>query len=223
MSDHDDFAFEPVRGLPKALPDGETILWQGAPDWRTLARRAFHARKLAVYFGVLLAWFAATADGYSSGELAVAMAQLGALSVAAVSIVCLYAYTVERTTVFTLTQRRLVIRTGVALPITLNIPYALVEKAALKPNGDGTGDILLTLVPGERVAYMVLWPHARPWHFARVEPCLRSIPDAETVARTLARAVVADSAARGQPVRAGVSVPERAAPSAGGQLSGSAA
>ena len=30
--DHDDFHFEPVRGLPEALPPGELILWQGSPD-----------------------------------------------------------------------------------------------------------------------------------------------------------------------------------------------
>ena len=29
--DHDDFDFEPVRGLPQVLPKGERMLWQGAP------------------------------------------------------------------------------------------------------------------------------------------------------------------------------------------------
>ncbi|HBB55427.1 MAG TPA: phosphopantetheine adenylyltransferase, partial [Hyphomonadaceae bacterium] len=27
-----EFDFEPVRGLPEALPAGEAILWQGAPS-----------------------------------------------------------------------------------------------------------------------------------------------------------------------------------------------
>jgi hypothetical protein len=35
---HDDFKFEPIRGLPEQLPEGEHILWQGAPDPRVLAR-----------------------------------------------------------------------------------------------------------------------------------------------------------------------------------------
>ena len=30
MEDHDDFAFEPVPGLPELLPQGETLLWQGS-------------------------------------------------------------------------------------------------------------------------------------------------------------------------------------------------
>ena len=48
MSEHD---FEPIRGLPGPLPEGETILWQGAPDWRVLAVQAFHVRAVAIYFG----------------------------------------------------------------------------------------------------------------------------------------------------------------------------
>ncbi len=32
MSRHDDFAFDPLPGLPEALPAGENILWQGRPD-----------------------------------------------------------------------------------------------------------------------------------------------------------------------------------------------
>ena len=35
---HDDFDFEPVRGLPQLLPKGERMLWQGAPRWQDLAR-----------------------------------------------------------------------------------------------------------------------------------------------------------------------------------------
>ena len=31
-----DVDFEPVPGLPAPLPAGETLLWQGAPDWRDL-------------------------------------------------------------------------------------------------------------------------------------------------------------------------------------------
>ena len=33
MSEYD---HEPVRGLPGVLPSGEALLWQGAPEWRSL-------------------------------------------------------------------------------------------------------------------------------------------------------------------------------------------
>ena len=47
--------WEAAPGLPSALPPGERILWQGAPDWRSLAVHAFHVRKIALYFVFMLA------------------------------------------------------------------------------------------------------------------------------------------------------------------------
>jgi hypothetical protein len=34
---------------------GEHVVWQGAPDWRSLAVHAFHVRKIALYFVFMLA------------------------------------------------------------------------------------------------------------------------------------------------------------------------
>jgi len=50
---HDDFDFDPVRGLPEVLPAGERMLWQGSPRWQDMALHAFHVRKVAVYFAVI--------------------------------------------------------------------------------------------------------------------------------------------------------------------------
>mgnify|MGYP005988351047 CR=1 FL=1 len=51
---HDDFAVEPVRGLPEALPEGEHILWQGSPSVMRLAREGF---KINWIIGYLQRWF----------------------------------------------------------------------------------------------------------------------------------------------------------------------
>ena len=225
---HDDFDFEPVRGLPKALPAGETILWQGAPDWHTLARRGFHVRKLAAYFGVLLAWVLANsfANGSTPAEAALAFGQLAGLSAVAIGLVLAFAWGVGRSTVYTITQRRLVMRFGMALPITFNIPFKVIEKAGLRLNPDGSGDIVMTLAPGERLAYIVMWPHVRPWRISRVEPALRAIRGVEAVAQILARAVVAESAAAGRvPAVRGIvdEAPAGAGVGSGGRLSGSPA
>ena len=45
---------EPIPGLPGRLPPGERILWQGSPEWRALARTAFHTRLVAGYFAALV-------------------------------------------------------------------------------------------------------------------------------------------------------------------------
>ena len=55
-----EFELDAEPGLPEPLPHGERILWQGAPAWGSIARRVFHLRKVALYFGVLLAWTVAS-------------------------------------------------------------------------------------------------------------------------------------------------------------------
>ena len=50
---HDDFNFEPVRGLPEALPEDEHILWQGRPDGLRLAKEAWGLNWVLAYFAAL--------------------------------------------------------------------------------------------------------------------------------------------------------------------------
>ena len=45
----------------------------------------------------------------------------------------------------------------------------------------------------DHIAYVHLWPHARPWHVRRTQPMLRALPDARLVASVLS-AALADSA-----------------------------
>jgi hypothetical protein len=184
---------EPIRGLPDIPPAGETILSQGAPDWETLARHAFHLRGLAVYFAVLVIWLAVSAvsSGPLTLESVLPVVEAAALSGFVIGLLTLFAWLIARTTVYTITSKRVVMRFGIALPMTLNLPFARIESAGLKTGADGNGDIPLLLLPSERMAYLVMWPHVRPWQFKRSQPMLRSIPDAASVAQILARALAA--------------------------------
>lgn len=188
-----DFDHEPVRGLPQALPEGEHILWQGSPDWRTLARRGFHVRKFALYFGLLLLWRAVTrlADGGSGLDALVAVAWLVPLPLIAIGILACLAWLVSRNAVYTITNRRIVLRIGIVLTMALNLPFRVIDSAGLRLHRDGTADIPLQLLPGQQIAYLHLWPHARPWRFARSEPMLRCVPDGQAVAQILAGALAA--------------------------------
>lgn len=192
---HDDFAFEPIRGLPAHLPKGEVLLWQGEPDLRAMAFRVFHVRKVAVYFGCLTAYRlgAAAYDGASFPDAVVAALPLAGLGAAAVAILGVIALLVCRTTVYSITSRRVVMRIGVALPITFNLPFTVLGSASVKMFADGIGTIPLSLTDSNRLAYFVIWPHARPWRLAKAEPSLRYIPDAAKVAQLLAQAVAAAS------------------------------
>ena len=192
MREHD---WEPVPGLPERLPEGERILWQGAPDWRVLARRAFRIRALAAYLGVLWLWLATTT--LSGGQLSWhAAARVGgnlALALVALGLVALFCRLTQRSTKYTITDRRVVIRFGIALPLTVNVPFAMVNSAGVRADHAGRGDIGLALLPARRLSYFVLWPHARPWKLARVEPMLRGLADAVQVAQILSRALAASA------------------------------
>ena len=198
--------YEAARGLPEPLPPGETLLWQGSPDWPVLARRAFHLRKLAVYFSLLVAWRVAStlADGGGSVALARDLAVTLPLVGLGLGLVLLLAWMSARTTIYTLTDRRVVLRIGIVLTVTFNLPFARIESAALRQEpGDarGHGDIALTLAEGERIAYLHLWPHARPWQLKRPQPMLRALPDAPAVAQLLGQALARHAGVDVPPLR----------------------
>ncbi|MCU0758335.1 MAG: PH domain-containing protein [Steroidobacteraceae bacterium] len=219
----DDFDGEPIHGLPQRPPAGERILWQGAPQWRATALRTFHVRKVAAYFAVLFAW--GVLDALIDGETGSA-ALLGSLKVLPVGLLVIGALAglaaiVARTTVYTITTQRVVMRFGIALPMAVNFPFRLVAGAAIKDWPDGSGNIPLKLHRGARVGYVVMWPHVRPWHLAQPQPMLRGIADVRQVAATLARALVeAEPALAAQAAQAEVRAGTGAPPGAGRPGSG---
>ena len=190
-----EYEYEPVHGLPEELPDGEQIVWQGAPAWRALARRVFRVHALAVYFAALIALHASYQWSQGADPAGLVSSVLWQLSLAAVAlgILSLMALAYARSTVYTITNQRLVMRGGVAIPMMINIPWDRVQAANLRLCRDGTGDIALQLVADRRVAYWALWPNARPWHFGNVQPMLRGVESPESVADALARTVTGDN------------------------------
>jgi len=196
-----EFDHEPIRGLPGYLPPGERLLWQGAPRWQSLAYRAFHVRELGGYFALLILWHAINGlrDGRSLLTVALATLLPIGLTMLALGVLSGLAYLTARATVYTITTRRVVIRSGLALPITINFPYRMVESLNLRTYADGTGDLPLRLVKGERVGYLVNWPNVRPWHITRTEPMLRAIADAAAVGEILAQALSAAPVTASEP------------------------
>jgi hypothetical protein len=179
------------------LPAGERILWQGLPDWRALARRALHVRKVAIYFGVLAAWHVAetSVGGATLAESVRGALWLVVLGAAAIGVLSLLAYALARSTVYTITSSRIVLRFGFALPMSMNLPLKLIDTAGIVRHADGTADLPVTLVAGQRVSYAMTWPHVRPWHMFRVQPTLRCVRDGERAAALLADALTASDAA----------------------------
>jgi len=189
-----EFEVEPIKGLPEVPPEDEKILWQGSPDWRSLARHALHARKVAFYFALLVLWriSAGISDGHTVQQIVSGASLVAGLAVAAVGILTLLAWLNSRATVYTITSRRVVMRFGIALTMAVNFPYRVVQSADLRTYRDGTGDIPLEVTESKGLGYVIMWPNARAWHFGqKMQPMLRSVPDARGVAETLADALAA--------------------------------
>jgi Bacterial PH domain len=188
MSGHDDFAFEPIPGLPERLPLGEEMLWQGRPDAGALAREAYGIRWIAAYFVLIVLWRATLGFGEAglAGALAFGLPYVG-LAVLGCTVVYLLAVAQARATIYTITSSRVVMRIGAALTVTFNFPFVQIAAAHLDDRG-ATGTIALQTKGETRISFLILWPHVRPWHIARTQPALRCIPDAASVARLLAEA-----------------------------------
>jgi Bacterial PH domain len=212
--------FEAARGLPEALPSGEKLRWQGSPDWRMLARRAFHMRKLVGYFGAMVLLRAAFVFNDTASVAAALRSTVWPLALAmlALGLVALLAWLSARASVYTITDKRVVMRVGIVLTLTFNIPFKRIASAGLHLDGAGTGDIALTLLAPDRIAYLHLWPHARPWRLGRPEPMLRSVPDAAKVARLLSQGwSEATGLATEPPAAASTPRPDAGARAGGGQ------
>ena len=191
MSDHDDFAFDAAPGIPAPLPKGEDVLWQGRPAVMALAREAWKLNWMMGYMALIVLWKAGSgwADGGWKLSVATGLPYL-VLAASLAGVIVFLAWAQSRATIYTVTSARVLMRIG-ALSVTYNIPFAQVASASLDLKPSGTGTIALKTKGDTRLAYLQMWPHARPWRLKETEPALRCIPDAKAVAQILSDAAEA--------------------------------
>ncbi|MEL6302209.1 MAG: photosynthetic complex putative assembly protein PuhB [Pseudomonadota bacterium] len=173
---------------------GERVLWQGGPAPSLLARHALHVRKVALYFVLLLLWRVGNTlyGGGVWGDVAQTATTTILFGVTLCSMLWIYARWAERSTTYTITDKRIAIRTGVALQITVTIPLEKIESAGLIPRGETGGDVVLHTARDARVAYFVLWPSVQPFRIRHPRPMLRCLEDARSAADALKSAIEAD-------------------------------
>jgi hypothetical protein len=198
-----------IRGIAQPLPEGESLLWEGAPNRAALARHALHVRALAGYFAVIILYglLGAIREHVGVQQTLVTLGIQLILSSLVVGGVHLYATITARTTIYAITDRRVVMRVGVVLPTTINIPFHLVDAASSREFADGTGQISLAIRPPDRLGFVHLWPHVRPWRLRWPEPMLRGLTDHAAVARII-REAAAGAGPIVQPSATPVAVPQ---------------
>ncbi|TAD76214.1 MAG: PH domain-containing protein [Sphingomonadales bacterium] len=171
-------AFGDRIGTP--APD-EKVLWKGRPALGLLARTAFHAHKAGAYMAAL------SVIALITGNTTAAMVVAG-LGVVLVGLLYVLAWANARSTLYILTDARMIMRIGVAIETRINIPLKQVKAAHFRPRGDGHGDIAFE-VAGERLlSTLLLWPHVRPFHYKMPQPMLRAVPEAAALAQMIAEA-----------------------------------
>ena len=183
-----------IRGVPHALPAGEHVLWESSPAAGPIAKHVFHRTIVLGYFAVVTGWWAISTYGTVPTNDFLAMLGVRLLLAGIViGVVAYLARAVARTTVYALTNKRLVLKIGIVLPMTINLPLRLLQDAGVARFRDGTGQIALTLVPGDRLAYIALWPHCKVFKFNRPSPVLRGLTEPDRVAGLLRDAILADA------------------------------
>ena len=181
------------RPGPVHLHPGEQTTWEGGPTFASMLVRLYHIRAVAIY-GTLLTLadlVQAKLHGETLWPALQAMIPGTLTMLGAVAIFAALAWCSARTTRYTITNYRIVMQCGLALPKTIGIPLTQIAGVAVRVRGDGTGDVTLLPKPGSKLMYLKLWPFARPWHIRKPEPMLRDVPSAGYVGSMLSRNIAA--------------------------------
>ena len=185
MKAHHEHEFEAALGLPEDLPRNEYIVWQGRPDWRQLAIEAFHVRKIAIYFAVMVLWqWISLLESNAAGMDM--LKQLGTsigLALLALAVLSWSAYWSAQATMYTLTNKRIIMRIGIVLSLTFNLPLKKITACDLQLLNKQTGNIALGIATDSPIGWLNLWPHVRAWRVASPQPTLRCVPQAESLAK----------------------------------------
>jgi len=190
-----EYELEAEYGLPEKLPETEKVIWQGSPNvWRT-AKDIFYIRPVIGYFIFLV--FYRIYDGivleHSLKAVIISTVWMIILSIVCIGLLGTLAFFTAKSAVYTITNRRIVMRIGMALTLSFNLPFKEIMSADYKAQKDGYGNIPLKVNQGTKIAYFHLWPHVRPMNFNHPEPMLRNIANVKEVADLLKQAWAAEN------------------------------
>ncbi|MEL6360518.1 MAG: photosynthetic complex putative assembly protein PuhB [Pseudomonadota bacterium] len=196
--EEDKSAGEPIKGLPAMPPKGERVIWQGKPDPRQFVLDVVHPRAIAGYiiaFSIVRLALSMPQSGFGVGLAADFLLQL-MITLCAAFIVCgLIAYAMARASIYTITNKRIVLRFGAALRKYTNVPFSKISAVDLRETPSGMGTISFSINDKKALGLLKLWPHVRMRRKNGAEPVFRQIPDARTVAFLLADTMKQENAA----------------------------
>jgi Bacterial PH domain len=171
-------------GEVSRLPEGEHVLWSGAPDRRSLAR--YFLRERWVLGFVFLTFLLQAADvlqrDFPMQRLAGVAALSGVLALIAIVSIRFFAARLEKTSKYVVTDRRVYFNIGIVLRADANVPYADVDGVDLRRRADGSGDLMVSLAGSKEVPWLLLFPHLTWRGSKKGRPTFRSLRDPQAAA-----------------------------------------
>jgi membrane protein YdbS with pleckstrin-like domain len=179
-------------GEVSRLPDGERVLWTGAPDRRALARWFLRERWIMLFVLISFAIGAADALQHTDGAVPrlLGVATLSAvLALVAIVSVRVLAWQIARSSKYVITDRRVYFNIGIVMRADANIPYTSVETIDLRRRPDGSADLMVTLRDEQEIPWLLLFPHMTWRGHRRGRPTFRALrtpqPAADAVVSAL--------------------------------------
>ena len=182
--------FEAPNNILDAIPNGESILWKGRPSLWGFSWNLFGLKWITLYLSMLsivsVARFFAS-DFYTAFYVDFLPFFLSGIF-ASIILIGLAA-TQTYSTVYIITENRVIIKTGAALSFLISMPFKKIKEVNLQKRGASIGTISFELLSEKRVPYISCWPSVRPWKFKRTQPafsCIGSVDEVATILRKTA-------------------------------------
>ena len=182
--------FEAPKNILDAIPNGESILWKGRPSLWGFSWNLFGLKWITLYLSMLsivsVARFFAS-DFYTAFYVDFLPFFLSGIF-ASIILIGLAA-TQTYSTVYIITENRVIIKTGAALSFLISMPFKKIKEVNLQKRGASIGTISFELLSEKRVPYISCWPSVRPWKFKRTQPafsCIGSVDEVATILRKTA-------------------------------------
>ena len=182
--------FEAPKNILDAIPCGESILWKGRPSLWGFSWNLFGLKWITFYLSILsivsIARFFAS-DFHTAFYIDFLPFFLSGIF-ASIILIGLAA-TQTYSTVYIITENRVIIKTGAALSFLISMPFKKIKEVNLQKRGASIGTISFELLSEKRVPYISCWPSVRPWKFKRTQPafsCIGSVDEVATILRKTA-------------------------------------
>jgi hypothetical protein len=118
-------------------------------------------------------------------ELAKSIATSVALAFLSLALLTWGAYLSAQATMYTLTNKRIIMRIGIVLSLTFNLPLKKITACDLQLQKNKTGNLALGIASESPIGWLNLWPHVRAWRVASPQPVLRCVPQAQALAEQI--------------------------------------